>query len=160
MASNRNRVALMGRIRSGKTTLMQCLQQKELKYAKTQQVTYTDNFIDTPGEFIEMSIFSHQAVSVSLDSALIIMVSSCVDTMNSIRPNFISFFNVPAIGVVTKIDRQNDEKADIARSHHYLEYAGIKKNKIFEVSSFSGEGIPELTEEIHRYLDVKDNIFR
>ena len=36
----------------------------------------------------------------------------------------------------------------------------LKKNKIFEVSSFSGEGIPELIEEIHRYLDVKDNIFR
>lgn len=88
------------------------------------------------------------------------MVSSCVDTMNSIRPNFISFFNVPAIGVVTKIDRRDEEKANIARSHRYLEYAGIKKDKIFEVSSFSGEGIPELAEEIHHYLDVKDNIFR
>ena len=108
----------MGRIRSGKTTLMQALQKKELNYAKTQQVTYTDNFIDTPGEFIEMSIFAHQAVSVSLDASLIIMVSSCIDTQNSIRPNFITMFNLPAIGVVTKIDR---EDGDRARSRHYLQ---------------------------------------
>ena len=150
MASNKNRVAFMGRIRSGKTTLMQALQNKELKYAKTQQVTYTDNFIDTPGEFIEMSIFAHQAVSVSLDASLIIMVSSCIDTQNSIRPNFITMFNLPAIGVVTKIDREDGNRK---RSRHYLQYAGIPDNKIFEISSYTGEGLDVLSEEIHKYVN-------
>lgn len=146
----------MGRIRSGKTTLMQALQKKELNYAKTQQVTYTDNFIDTPGEFIEMSIFAHQAVSVSLDASLIIMVSSCIDTQNSIRPNFITMFNLPAIGVVTKIDR---EDGDRARSRHYLQYAGIPNSKIFEISSYTGEGLEVLSEEIHRYVNLDGRDF-
>lgn len=135
---------------------MQALQKKELNYAKTQQVTYTDNFIDTPGEFIEMSIFAHQAVSVSLDASLIIMVSSCIDTQNSIRPNFITMFNLPAIGVVTKIDR---EDGDRARSRHYLQYAGIPNSKIFEISSYTGEGLEVLSEEIHRYVNLDGRDF-
>ena len=135
---------------------MQALQKKEWNYAKTQQVTYTDNFIDTPGEFIEMSIFAHQAVSVSLDASLIIMVSSCIDTQNSIRPNFITMFNLPAIGVVTKIDR---EDGDRARSRHYLQYAGIPNSKIFEISSYTGEGLEVLSEEIHRYVNLDGRDF-
>lgn len=159
MASNKNRVALMGRIRSGKTTLMQCLQEKDLTYAKTQQVTYTDNFIDTPGEFIEMSIFSNQAVTVSLDSALIIMVVSCSDVMNSIRPNFLTFFNVPSIGVVTKIDLKDSETGNIERSHRYLKLAGVPEDRIYEVSSYTGEGIPELIDVIHQYVHLEDGKF-
>lgn len=135
---------------------MQALQKKELNYAKTQQVTYTDNFIDTPGEFIEMSIFAHQAVSVSLDASLIIMVSSCIDTQNSIRPNFITMFNLPAIGVVTKIDREDGNRA---RSRHYLQYAGIPNSKIFEISSYTGEGLEALSEEIHRYVNLDGRDF-
>lgn len=158
MASNKNRVALMGRIRSGKTTLMQCLQKKDLIYAKTQQVTYTDNFIDTPGEFIEMSIFSNMAVTVSLDSALIIMVVSCTDVMNSIRPNFLTFFNVPSIGVVTKMDLKDTETGNVERSHRYLKLAGVPENRIFEVSSVTGEGIPELIDEIHKYVKFDNDV--
>ncbi|MBU4439407.1 MAG: EutP/PduV family microcompartment system protein, partial [Firmicutes bacterium] len=50
MASNKKRVALIGKIGSGKTTLMQRLNEEELKYSKTQMVSYYDDFIDTPGE--------------------------------------------------------------------------------------------------------------
>ena len=47
------RVILIGETGSGKTTLMQLLNEWEIKYHKTQQVYFTDNVIDTPGEFLE-----------------------------------------------------------------------------------------------------------
>ena len=94
MASNRNRVALVGKIGCGKTTLMQRLTQQEIHYAKTQQVTYTEDFIDTPGEFIEMPFFCRQAINVSCDAGLVIVVISSVDTQNTIPPNFVFTFNI------------------------------------------------------------------
>lgn len=152
MASNRKRVALIGRIGSGKTTLVQRLSDKELHYAKTQMVTYTDNFIDTPGEFIEMPVFCRQAINVSCDAGLIVLVSSSTDTQNSISPNFVHTFNIPAIGVVTKID---SPKANVKRSRNFLNYGGINKKRIYEISSVTGEGIDDLIDAIHHYVDIK-----
>lgn len=152
MASNRNRVALVGKIGSGKTTLMQRLSQQEIHYAKTQMVTYTDDFIDTPGEFVEMPFFCRQAINVSCDAGLIIVVVSSVDSQNTIPPNFVFTFNVPAIGVITKIDR---EDANLKRSYNALNYAGINRKKIYEVSSYTSEGIEELEKAIHSYIDRK-----
>ncbi|MEG0377095.1 MAG: EutP/PduV family microcompartment system protein [Eubacterium sp.] len=151
MASNKNRVALVGKIGCGKTTLMQRLTQQELHYSKTQQVTYTENFIDTPGEFIEMPFFCRQAINVSCDAGLIIVIVSSIDTQNSIPPNFVFTFNIPAIGVITKIDR---EDANLKRSYNALNYAGINKKKIYEISSFTGEGIEELEAVIHQYIKL------
>lgn len=55
MASNKNRVALVGKIGCGKTTLRQKLSDEELHYRKTQTISYyLEDFIDTPGEFIDM----------------------------------------------------------------------------------------------------------
>jgi ethanolamine utilization protein EutP len=149
MASNRKRVALIGRIGSGKTTLMQSLSDMELHYAKTQMVTYSEHFIDTPGEFIELPFFCRQAINVSCDSGLIILLNSCVDSQNSVSPNFVHTFNIPTIGVVTKIDR---EDGNVRRSRNFLSYAGISKKKIFEISALTGEGMPELREAISHYV--------
>ena len=134
MASNRNRVALVGKIGCGKTTLMQRLTQQEIHYAKTQQVTYTEDFIDTPGEFIEMPFFCRQAINVSCDAGLVIVVISSVDTQ--------------------KIDR---EDADMKRSYRFMNFAGVNKKKIYEVSAITGEGIEALEEAIHSYMDKHRN---
>ena len=150
MASNRNRIAMMGRIGSGKTSLRQRLMGEELKYEKTQQVIYTENFVDTPGEFIEMSLWHSEIVNVTLDVGLVIVVNSAIDSQNSIRPNFVQTFNLPAIGVVTKIDLEN---ADIKRSRRLLRYAGVRDKNIFEVSIVTGEGLDELSEAVHQFIN-------
>ncbi|MGE4509458.1 MAG: EutP/PduV family microcompartment system protein, partial [Eubacteriaceae bacterium] len=105
MANNRKRVALIGKIGSGKTTLKQRLSKDEIKYEKTQMITYYDDFIDTPGEFLELPFFSRQAINITLDAGLVILVSSCIDSQNSYSPNFVFTYNIPTIGVITKIDQ-------------------------------------------------------
>lgn len=154
MASNRKRVALIGKIGSGKTTLMQRLSQEELKYEKTQMVSYYDDFIDTPGEFIELPFFSRQAINVTMDAGLVILVNSCIDPQNSVSPNFVYTYNIPTIGVVTKIDR---EDGNIKRSRNLLIYAGINPKRIYEISSVTGEGIETLEAIIHHYMDPHRN---
>lgn len=152
MASNRNRVALIGKVGSGKTTLMQNLSALEIKYAKTQMVTYTDDFIDTPGEFLDSPFFKGQTISISYDAGLVILVASASDVQNTFPPNFVSVYNLPAIGVVTKIDR---EDANVRRGERFLQFAGIHKKKIYPISSITGEGIEGLREEIHRILEKR-----
>ena len=120
MASNKKRVALIGKIGSGKTTLMQRLGEDELKYSKTQMVTYYDEFIDTPGEFIELPFFSRQAINITMDAGLVILVNSCVDPQNAVPPNFVHTYNIPSIGVITKTDLG---ECNIKRSRNLLIYA-------------------------------------
>ena len=149
MASNKNRIALIGKIGSGKTTLMQRLMDLEIHYSKTQMVTYTENFIDTPGEFIELPFFCRNTINISCDAGLVILINSCIDSQNMVPPNFVHTFNIPTIGVVTKIDEPN---ANIQRSHKFLNFAGINKKKIYEVSAITGEGIDELRKIIEKYI--------
>ncbi|AFA49411.1 EutP/PduV family microcompartment system protein [Acetobacterium woodii] len=149
MASNKKRVALIGKIGSGKTTLMQRLNEEELKYSKTQMVQYFDDFIDTPGEFIELPFFSRQAINITMDAGLVILVNSCVDPQNSVPPNLIHTYNIPALGVVTKTDRS---ECNIKRSRNLLIYAGINPKHIYEVSSYTGAGIKELEAAIQHFM--------
>ncbi len=150
MASNRKRVALIGKIGSGKTTLKQRLTHAELKYKKTQMIDYSDFFIDTPGEFIELPFFNRQAINVTMDAGLVILISSAADSQNSYPPNFVHTYNIPTIGVITKIDR-HDKK--VKRSRNHLIFAGIHPNHIYEISSLSGQGIDKLEAVIAHYMD-------
>lgn len=150
MTRNRKRVALIGKIGSGKTTLRQRLTDSELKYKKTQMIDYTDLFIDTPGEFIELPFLKRQAIHVTMEAGLVILVSSAVDPHNSFSPNFVHTYNIPTIGVITKID-EDDKK--IRRSRNHLIFAGIHPKHIYEISALTGDGIEELDAVIHRYME-------
>jgi ethanolamine utilization protein EutP len=97
--------------------------------------------LDTPGEFVELPCFRPQAINVTCDAGLIILVNSATDCQNSVPPNFIRTYNRPVIGVITKID---DKKGNLKRSYRYLQYAGIREDDIVPVSAFSGAGIVDL----------------
>lgn len=153
MASNKNRVALIGRIGCGKTTLKQRLSQEELKYRKTQTVNYSENFIDTPGELIDLPFFCRNAINVACDAGLLGVCISANEDQNKLPPNFALTFNGPVIGIITKCDLEDKR---IEKVRQYLEFAGVNKKKIYEVSAKTGEGIPELTEVIMKYVDLKE----
>ncbi len=151
MASNRNRVALIGKVGCGKTTLKQRLSEEEIHYRKTQTVNYSENFIDTPGEFIDLPFFCRNAINVACDAGLLGVCITANEHQNKLPPNFALTFNGPVIGIVTKCDEPD---ADVKRVSRWLEYAGVNRHKIYPVSAISGEGIHELTQAILHYVDL------
>ena len=61
--------------------------------------------------------------------------------------------NREAIGIITGIDKPD---ANVERVRNWLKLAGCKK--IFAVSSFTGEGIPELAAYLQDDSDVKKRV--
>ncbi|MBU5359692.1 EutP/PduV family microcompartment system protein [Enterococcus raffinosus] len=135
------RVILIGETGSGKTTLMQLLNEWEIKYHKTQQVYFTDNVIDTPGEFMENRFYYNALVSSAVGADCVALVQSITNRQNYFPPCFSSRFTKPMIGIITKTDL-NHGQADLDLAEKRLRLAGAKK--VFSLSSVNQEGISAL----------------
>lgn len=146
------KIMLIGASGAGKTTLIQRLQDNEIKYDKTQAIEYVGNFIDTPGEYMQNRWFWGPLTVTSCDADLIGFVhdSTCEDCW--FNGGLTYKFEKPCIGIITKIDQPSSNPS---RSRNYLEYAGVAENNIFETSSYDGSGIDALSEAFHRILDKK-----
>lgn len=130
---------LIGKTGSGKTTLIQALNQEEIRYNKTQTMAYYQNFIDTPGEYIENRRY-YNAIISSVDQCHKIAFVQAAGNKESIFPaNFAKIFNQIVFGIITKIDRKN---SNLKSAAEILNRAGV--NKIFEVSSLNGKGLKKL----------------
>ena len=86
------KVMLLGKIGCGKTTLTQRLNEQDVVYAKTQAVSYENNIIDTPGEYIENKFFFRALLVTAAEAEKIIFVQSADDEGNFFPPNFKSMF--------------------------------------------------------------------
>lgn len=137
------RVIFIGETGSGKTTLMQLLNDWQVSYHKTQQVYFTDNVIDTPGEFLENRFYYNALVSSAVGADCIAIVLSITSKQNYFPPCFSSRFTKPMIGIITKMDLAHDQ-ADVDIAEKRLRLAGAKK--VFSLSAFQEEGISELKE--------------
>ncbi len=134
-----NKVILIGRSESGKTTLTQALMRKGIKYEKTQIVNRGDFIIDTPGEYIQSRHFGGALAVYAYESDIVGLLLSADEPYSLFSPNITSMANRLVIGIVTGIDRKG---ANPERAENWLRLAGCKK--IFRVSSITGEGIDEL----------------
>lgn len=136
-----NKVILIGRSESGKTSLTQALQGEEVHYHKTQSVDRTGFLIDTPGEYIQSRNFGGALAVYAYESDIVGLLISADEPYSLFSPNITSMANRLVIGIVTGIDKQN---ARPERAENWLKLAGCKI--IFKVSSTTGEGIEELKE--------------
>ena len=130
---------LFGRVGAGKTTLTQALRGEEIKYYKTQYVNYLDTVIDTPGEYTERRETSGALALYAYEADVVGLVLSANEPYSIFSPCLTSMVNREAIGIITGIDKPD---ANVERVRRWLQLAGCKK--IFPVSAFTGEGIPEL----------------
>ena len=114
---------LIGRTGCGKTTLTQKLMNEEVKYKKTQSVTYKSKIIDTPGEYVENKMYYKSLLVLSADAKLIVLVQSAIDGATLFPPKFSTMFpRKEVIGVITKTDLEN---ANVERSRKFLVEAGV-----------------------------------
>ncbi len=135
------KMILVGRSESGKTTLTQALKGNKIQYHKTQYINYHDIIIDTPGEYAENKELARALALYSYEADVVGLLISSTEQYSLYGPCITAQANREVIGIVTQIDRP-DARHD--RACAWLELAGCEK--IFFVSSKTGEGIPELLE--------------
>ena len=133
------KIILVGRSECGKTTLTQALKGENLRYDKTQYVKHDDLAIDTPGEYIQTKTLGGALALYSYESDIVGLLISATEPFSLYSPNITGQATREVIGIVTKIDHKN---ADSKRAERWLKLCGCKK--IFKVSAYTGEGIPEL----------------
>lgn len=133
------RLILMGRSESGKSTLIAAIKDGDLSYHKTQYVLFSDNIIDTPGEYAETKTLGGALAVYSYESDVIGLVASATEHYTLFPPNIVGLATRPVIGIVTKCDHEN-ARPDMAQM--WLEEAGCET--IFFTSSYTGKGVKEL----------------
>ncbi len=143
------KMILVGRSECGKTTLSQALKGREIRYEKTQYVNHFDVIIDTPGEYAENSNLSSALALYSYEADVIALLISANEPFSLYPPCVVGVCNRPVIGIVTQIDALD---ADVAQAVSWLELAGCET--IFEVSSYTGQGIWEVLEYLKEDGDI------
>lgn len=133
------KIIFVGRTGSGKTTLTQALNGKEIKYDKTQYINNDDFIIDTPGEYAENRNLARALILYSYEADVIGLLMSSTEEYSIYSPNIVAGANREVIGIVTQIDKDNS-RSDLAE--YWLRLAGCKK--IFHISSYTGNGIKEI----------------
>jgi len=143
------KIILMGRTGCGKTTLIQALKGEKIQYHKTQYVNNFDTFIDTPGEYAENVDLGMALILYSYEADVIGLLLNATEEYSLFSPNSTAGATREVVGIVTQIDREN-ARPDMAEN--WLKLAGCKK--IFHVSSYTGDGIPEILNYLREPGDV------
>lgn len=135
---------LIGRTGCGKTTLTQKLMDEEVKYKKTQAVSYKNKIIDTPGEYVENKMYYKSLLVLSADAKVIVLVQSAIDGATLFPPKFSTMFpKKDVIGVITKTDLEN---ANIERSKKFLIEAGV--TEVFTIGLEDSGGLEEIKKRL------------
>lgn len=143
------KIIFMGRSEAGKTTLTQAMKGETITYHKTQYVNNYDVIIDTPGEYAETKHLGGALAVYSYEADVVGLLLSAIEPYSLYPPNVTTMCNREVIGIVTKIEHRLAEPAQAAE---WLRLAGCEK--IFFVSAYTGEGIPELLEYLKEDGDV------
>lgn len=135
------KIMLVGHTGAGKTTFRQAIYGQELQYQKTQAVEVVNSTIDTPGEYLENRNLYRALIVTAADADLMVLLQDCTDEQCWFAPGFAGMFGKPAIGLVTKVDLAENEKA-IRDAQEKLELAGCQR--IFHISSKENTGINDV----------------
>ena len=139
----------LGRSESGKTTIMQAMKGEKIKYHKTQYVNHFDVIIDTPGEYAETKNLGGALAMYSFEADVVGLLLSALEPYSLYPPCVTPVCNREVVGIVTKIDHP---QAYPERAAEWLRLAGCEK--IFFISSYTGEGVAELLEHLKEDGDV------
>lgn len=131
----------IGPIGCGKTTLIQRLNEMQIKYNKTQTIEYYDNIIDTPGEYVEHRFMYSNLMTSAMGADVIVLMQSATDLRVILPTGFSSMFSSPTIGIVTKTDIDKD--ADVAIVKDRLNDAGAEP--IISISSYNDTNIDKVS---------------
>ena len=133
------RILLMGRRGCGKTSLILRIHGEADSAKKTQAAVYHIDFIDVPGEYLEVRSFYRALIMLSSEACGIALLQAADDRQSLYPGGLARTFSKPVIGVVTKTDVAG---ADLKRAESILREAGARQ--VLYTSSVTDEGIDEL----------------
>jgi len=143
------KIMFVGRSEAGKTTLKQALKGEKISYHKTQYVNHYDVIIDTPGEYAETKNLAGALATYSCEADVIGLLMDATEPFSLYPPNITKASVREIVGVVTKIDHP---LANVEQAIEWLHLAGCEL--VFPISSYTGEGIPELLEHLAEEADI------
>ncbi|HBT49780.1 MAG: Ethanolamine utilization protein-like protein [Caldanaerobacter subterraneus] len=147
----RRKIIFIGPVGVGKSTLITNLRKSEKPVLKTQAITYEGEFIDIPGEYMEIRRFNYAVINEILSAEAVFIVQDATSNRMAVPPGFCKAFEGKKVfGIVNKIDL---EGANLRRSEELLIESGVKKENIFFVSAKTGEGISTLEKVINELLN-------
>ena len=138
-----NKILLIGKTGSGKTSLIQRLQGEDVIYRKTQAITFNGMFVDSPGEFLENRRLYPALMTSSVNCNIIALVQDATAINSVFPPKFASMFKKRMIGIVTKIDKK---KSHPDRAEKFLRRAGT--DEIIRTSATENIGLELLRDAI------------
>lgn len=138
----KKRVMVIGPTNSGKTTLVNALNDYDGPLRKTQDVIYGKNTIDVPGSYIENAWMYKHLIATSQDASHVLILVDQSRCANVYSPGFAKVFRCPVIGVITKTDLMT-ENEDLC--FEQLRQIGIPA-PYYKISAPSGAGIGALRE--------------
>lgn len=138
------KMLLVGKTGSGKTSLIQGLQGREVVYRKTQAITYQGMLVDSPGEFLENRRFYSALLISSAGCDMVGLVQDSTAKNSVYPPRFASMFNKRTLGIVTKVDKV---ASNPQRAEKFLRWAGAED--IIRTSVIDQTGLDQL----RAYLD-------
>jgi ethanolamine utilization protein EutP len=115
------------------------LQGKEPQARKTQAAVYYPDFIDVPGEYLEVRSYYRALIMLACESYAIALLQAADDPLSLFPGGLARIFDKPVLGVVTKTDR---EGADVEKAKNILIEAGAKD--VYMTSAIKGSGVDEL----------------
>ena len=133
---------LIGNSRAGKTSLANCINSEDFEVMKSQAISYGENTIDTPGEYLESPLMHKYIISASQDADVVIFVQSFDQPVFSFPPNFSQVFNARKIGVITKNDLEEKRNGLELLKQNFREIGLVEP--YFVTSSKTKEGIEAL----------------
>lgn len=136
----KKRIMVVGATQSGKSTLINGLNDSLRPLKKTQDVIYGKNTIDTPGSYIENPSMYRYLIATAQAASHVLLLLDQSRNVEVYPPGFAKVFRCPVLGVVTKSDLV-PENANFCRQQ--LKRMGIGE-PYFWVSMQDPEGIRAL----------------
>ena len=138
------RIAFVGTVGAGKTTLFNALQGNYSLARKTQAVEFNDNGdIDTPGEYFSHPRWYHALITTLQDVDTLIYVQAANDRESRFPAGLLDIgASKRHIAVISKTDMPD---ADVAAARQLLSGLGFQE-PIFELNSHDPQSVQHLVD--------------
>jgi ethanolamine utilization protein EutP len=145
------KIMLIGGVGAGKSSLAACLNNSKEEVRKTQSLIYSDNTIDTPGEYLENPFMYRNIIAVAEEADWVIFVQALDQIRCVYPPGMARSFNRHTVGVVTKADEDSDNLQNVLLNFKEM---GLEE-PYFITSAKTGKGIKSLKK--HLFTSQENN---